>query len=139
MPDARLGHRLRAPLGSAAAAAGLLGYLAAVSPEQPGHYPVCPLYWATGLYCPGCGALRAAHALLHGDLTTAVHRNVLVLLGAPLVLLLWADWVGRVARGRPARRWALPARGVVVLAALVALLVLFGVLRNTAWGAFLAP
>ncbi|HEU4676571.1 MAG TPA: DUF2752 domain-containing protein, partial [Motilibacteraceae bacterium] len=86
--------------------------------------------------CPGCGALRAAHALLHGDVSTAVHRNVLVVLAAPLVVLLWLEWVGRAARGRPARTLALSTRATVVV---VALLLGYGVVRNLPWGAFLAP
>lgn len=127
---------LLAPLVAAAGSLPAVAYLWAVSPERPGHYPVCPLYWATGLYCPGCGTLRAAHALLHGDLTTALHRNVLVVLAAPVVVLLWLDWVVRAARGRPARRLALSTPATVVV---VALLVLYGVARNTGWGAVLAP
>ncbi|MGN6245295.1 MAG: DUF2752 domain-containing protein [Motilibacteraceae bacterium] len=127
---------LLAPLAAAAGGLPALAYLWAVSPEQPGHYPLCPLYWATGIYCPGCGTLRAAHALLHGDLATALHRNVLVVLAAPLVALLWLEWTARAARGRPARRLALSTPATVVV---VVLLVAYGVLRNLPWGAFLAP
>ena len=42
-----------------------------VDPNQPGHYPTDPFLAITGLYCPGCGTLRALHALARGDLLTA--------------------------------------------------------------------
>jgi hypothetical protein len=63
-------------------------YLYAVDPNQPGHYLPCPTYALTGTYCPGCGGLRAAHALLHGDLVASLGRNPLVL---PLAIAL-AVW-----------------------------------------------
>src|SRR5690606_29528852 len=45
----------------AGAAATLV--VATVSPEEPGHYPTCPFLALTGAWCPGCGSLRALHAL----------------------------------------------------------------------------
>ncbi|MEJ2068687.1 MAG: DUF2752 domain-containing protein, partial [Deltaproteobacteria bacterium] len=35
-------------------------------PGQSPIYPPCPFHLITGLYCPGCGSLRALHALFHG-------------------------------------------------------------------------
>jgi len=112
--------------------AALLG---AVSPEEPGHYPVCPLYAVTGLYCPGCGGLRAVHALVHGDLGTAAHRNLLVVLFAPVAVWAWGAWLRR----RLGRR--VPARvpPVWLPAALFGVLVLFAVLRNLPGFGLLAP
>ncbi len=66
--------------------------IATVSPEEPGHYPTCPFLAATGLYCPGCGSLRAVHALTHGDLLTAWDRNPLAVLLVPFVLGAWIAW-----------------------------------------------
>lgn len=45
----------------------------------------CILNKATGLYCPGCGGQRAFHALLHGQIITAVQNNLLIFLVLPLV------------------------------------------------------
>lgn len=50
-------------------------------------YPTCQLHQYTGLYCPGCGAARAFHALLHGHFLTATHFN-------PIVTLLFVPVVG---------------------------------------------
>jgi len=57
-------------------------------PLQVHFYPRCPLYVMTGIYCPGCGALHAGHALLHGHFLTALDYNALLVLAAPF--LAWA-------------------------------------------------
>src|SRR4051812_33540396 len=65
--------------------------------------PPCPLHALTGLYCPGCGATRAAHQLLHGHVAAAFNLNPLVFVAVPVVLFLWCrrlacgSWQG--ARG----------------------------------------
>ncbi|HPU13199.1 MAG TPA: DUF2752 domain-containing protein [Aeromicrobium sp.] len=75
-----------------AAGLGALALLANVSPEEPGHYPTCPFLMISGLYCPGCGSLRATHALLHGDLATAWDRNPLAFVLLPVVAISWVAW-----------------------------------------------
>ncbi|WP_182904735.1 DUF2752 domain-containing protein [Microbispora sp. H13382] len=127
---------LRAPFGAAAVLAGAVTYLAVVDPHEPGHYPVCPLYWLTGLYCPGCGALRAVHDLAHADLAGAARMNLLFVFCVPVVITLWARWTLRSWQGRPVRAsLAHPA----YLWGLLAIVIVFGVIRNTPFGHFLAP
>ena len=58
------------------------------NPLQVHFYPRCPLYAVTGIYCPGCGARRAGHALLHGHFLTALDYNALLVVAAPF--LAWA-------------------------------------------------
>ena len=84
--------------GLAAAAA-----LFAVDPNEPGHYPTCPFLATTGLYCPGCGALRGIHDLLHGDMAGALARNPMTVIAVPYLILAWVTWLLR-ATGRPAPR-----------------------------------
>lgn len=48
------------------------------NPATAGFFPVCPLYSMTGLACPGCGMTRGLHALLHGDVLTALDYNLLL-------------------------------------------------------------
>ena len=54
-------------------------------------YPQCLFHQMTGLDCPGCGSLRAMHALLHGNIVAAVHFNAFLVLSLPLFA-----WVGFV-------------------------------------------
>ncbi len=93
--------RLAAPAALLAAVTAAFAYVAAVDPNEPGHYPVCPLLHLTGLYCPGCGGLRSAHAVAHGDLAAALQANAPAVLGYAAFAVLWTVWVVRAARGRP--------------------------------------
>jgi uncharacterized protein DUF2752 len=65
-------------------------------PARVPIYPLCVFHQLTGLDCPGCGSLRALHALLHGRLVEALHFNALTI--ASLPLLAWAAI--RFARSR---------------------------------------
>jgi len=55
---------------------------------RPPFYPPCPFYALTGLYCPGCGSLRAVHEVLHGNVGGALKLNPLLVLSIPLLCLL---------------------------------------------------
>ncbi|MEY9489246.1 hypothetical protein RKD24_001667 [Streptomyces calvus] len=127
--------RLAVPAGVLAAVAGALAYVGAVDPHEPGHYPVCPLLHLTGLYCPGCGGLRSAHALVHGDLPAALQANAPAVLGCAGFVVLWTVWVVHAARGRPLRIDPPP----VLLWSLGALLLVFTVVRNLPFGGWLHP
>ena len=54
-------------------------------------YVPCLFHTLTGFYCPGCGGTRAAAALLHGKILTAVLLHPLVPFLAVSVptLLIW--------------------------------------------------
>ena len=127
---------LRVPvlwLGAALAATALV---AAVDPNEPGHYPTCPLLAVTGLYCPGCGTLRAVHALAHGDVSTALARNPLAVLAVPVGVWLWLRWA-RV-------RWGVSGSARTPTPAWVqwgaaALVVAFGIVRNVPGLTLLSP
>lgn len=98
--------------------------------------PQCLFRLLTGLYCPGCGMTRALHALLHADAVTAWGMNpMIVLMLALLPAMAWHQF---------GRQPALPASFSRVLMngkAWIALLVVFGVLRNLPWApvAWMAP
>lgn len=126
---------LRGPLGVAALAAAAVGVVAVVDPNEAGHYPTCPFLAATGQFCPGCGSLRAVHALTRGDVGTAVGLNVLTVLAAVALAVIWVRWVRRSWTGL-ARASAAPAS---VLYGVLVVVVLFAVTRNLPVGAFLAP
>ncbi len=127
--------RLAAPFGALAAVGAAFVYVGAVDPGEPGHYPVCPLLHFTGIYCPGCGGLRSAHAVAHGDLAAAVGANALAVAGFALFAAFVVFWIVRVLRSQPV---TVPLRSPHwwVLGALA---LAFTVVRNLPWGAALAP
>lgn len=128
-------RRLALPgVGAAAAALGTV-YVAAVDPNQPGHYPLCPTYALAGIYCPGCGMLRATHELAHLDLVGAFARNPLALPLYVGLALLFARWVLARWRGEQLR-WDPPTWLPAVLGVGF---VLYTVARNIPGWAWLSP
>ncbi len=124
-------RRLAAPMATAAGVVLATGYIRLVDPNQPGHYPMCPTLALLGIDCPGCGGLRATHALAHGDIATALDHNALFVVLVPVLVGLWAVWAYRAWTGvTPART---PARDMVSRAAPIVILVVamsFAVVRN---------
>lgn len=127
---------LRAPGAVATAAVVAVGALAIVDPNEPGHFPTCPFLAATGLWCPGCGSLRALHALTRGDVVTAVERNPFTVLVVPFLVWAWVSWAGRLVGWIPLRRRAAPAWLIWTLLAAV---LGFWVLRNVPGWTSLSP
>lgn len=120
-------RKLLLSAGFLLAAAGAVILLSFFDPLHCRWLPKCVFYEFTGIYCPGCGATRALHAALHGDVMRSLHCNLLLfplLLAA--VILFW----------KPA--WALK-RSVAFTILIV--VVGFAVLRNLPWYPFtlLAP
>lgn len=91
-------------VGVAALVALLLLFL--FNPETVKFYPRCPSLLLTGYQCPGCGTLRALHALLHGRLLQAWHYNPALIVGLPIVFFILTmgflrrshSWAERVYR-----------------------------------------
>ncbi len=64
-------------------------------------YPRCFLNVATGLYCPGCGTLRALTALGELDFRTAfLYNPFLFLIVGPLAAYMCAIFLKRAITGR---------------------------------------
>lgn len=55
-------------------------------PASSHLFPPCPFHRFTGLYCPGCGSLRALHQLFGGHVYAAFELNPLMVLFLPFVL-----------------------------------------------------
>ncbi|WP_405580333.1 DUF2752 domain-containing protein [Streptomyces sp. NBC_01190] len=127
--------RRLAPLPALGGTLAAFGYVATVDPNTPGHYPLCPLRYYTGVYCPGCGGLRSAYAIAHGHLRTALECNALAVAGFLLLAVAWAAWSAAALRGKPFAPTLRP--GYRNLA--IALVVAFTVVRNLPFGGFLAP
>ena len=93
-------RRLRPPLITGGAVVAATTLLATVSPHTPGQYGTCPSLWLLGIYCPGCGALRATYDLAHLDLVGAWSMNPLWVVLVPVVVLAWVAWLRRAWHGR---------------------------------------
>lgn len=136
-PSVRLSS-LAGPTGVAVIALAGAVVLRARDPHLQGAYGFCPFHALTGWWCPGCGGLRAIHDLTVGDVAGSLSSNVYVL---PMVLVLvvaWAGWVRRRWRGGVDAERPIVLSGPASTLVLISLAV-FTVLRNTAWGAVLAP
>ena len=106
-------------------------------PHGAGSWGGCPVLYLTGFYCPGCGGLRGAYDLSHGDLAAAAGSNIWLIALLPLAAVLWGRWLVRGVRGAPRRGFS--RLDLVVWAAIAASGLIFAVVRNTPWGAGLAP
>jgi hypothetical protein len=95
-------------------------------PGRYHFYPLCIFHSLTGLWCPGCGSLRALHQLAHGQVLSAFHLNPLLLIGLPLLLWYGAARAVRHLSGQPRAK---PLRTVWFWLFLGSALV-FGILRN---------
>ncbi len=110
----------------AVAAIGAVALLGFVEPRGQFYFPRCALKAATGWSCPGCGGLRATHALLNGNLAAAWRLNALFVVFLPVF-----GWVGLVFVARRfGRRLPNPFAAPWMIGALLGVAFVFGVLRN---------
>jgi hypothetical protein len=124
-------RRLLAPALALVGAAAALGYVAAVDPNEPGHYPLCPTRALFGVDCPGCGLMRSIHDLVTGNVSGAVDHNVLIVALAPLAIVVWLRWFLRSWRGEsPEVTYAQFRRRNVWMVASLVVVLAFGVVRN---------
>ncbi|MDQ0796909.1 DUF2752 domain-containing protein [Streptomyces sp. B1I3] len=133
-PASRL-KRLATPVAVMAVVVGAFGYVATTDPHEPGHYPVCPLLRLTGVLCPGCGGLRSAYDVAHGDIVAALGSNALAVVGYAVFAVVWLLWMIRANRGEPLRIGLAPAHWW----GMGAVLLVFSVVRNLPFGSALAP
>lgn len=126
------------------AGAGLVGAIAVhvVDPNVAGNWGpagvgLCPFYAITGLWCPGCGGLRAVHALTDLDLVAAASSNVVVVALVAVLAAAWVRWATALWRGHDGAVMLrlTPRAGNAVLVVLV----VFAVVRNLPLGGALAP
>jgi hypothetical protein len=78
----------------------LLGILWWFDPAEI-KVPLCTFHAMTGLDCPGCGATRATHELLHGRLLAALRYNALWVILSPVAVYLAISELRALAVGRP--------------------------------------
>lgn len=128
-------HRLRWPLATLAAVLGGCAALALRDPNEPGSWLFCPFLVTTGHACPGCGGLRAVHALTQGDAVAAAQHNPLLLLAAPVLVFAWLAAVRRAWLGVPGS-WVPGLRTMQTVAWLIGV---FWLARNAPGVTWLGP
>lgn len=124
---------------------GSLGLLAVgavtiylVNPVTNRLIPPCPFYWATGCYCPGCGAARGFHALVRGDIGAAFGYNPLLMVALPVFGYVYLSFLSSelfrrrfpAPTGLRAWTWVIPL-----------IIMIYWIARNLPWEPFiwLAP
>ena len=119
--------------GAAFAGTGAVVYF--FNPSTHGFYPICLFHELTGLNCPGGGGTRSLYALLHGHFQAALKDNAFFVLlpAAAAARCIW--FAAKKFRRLPAGNF-LPAN---ILWVLLAIAVVFTVLRNLSALAFLSP
>ena len=101
-------------------------------------FPPCPFHALTGLYCPGCGSLRAVHQLFHGNLGSAFGLNPLMIIVLPFMGYSFVSY-GMITFGKQSLT-IMPAPAYLGWLMLI-VIVLYGILRNIPYYPFylLAP
>ena len=90
--------------------------------------PKCTFKLITGYDCPGCGAQRAIHALLHGRLSEALSYNYFMVYSVPyLMAVLYTEYA---VKGK--RQWRLRRifEGKTAITLYIVLFVAWGIVRN---------
>ncbi len=115
------------PAGLLVAGLGACAYIKLVDPNHSAAYPQCPTKMLTGLDCPLCGATRAVHSLIDGNLVGAMGHNLLFVLSLPLLVYAFVAWTS-TRMGRPMK--PLPVNNPRVIISVGVVLVVFAVVRN---------
>ena len=120
-------HRYTGPAIVGFGAVALMACVAIRDPQAEGAYPLCIFRAITGLDCPGCGSLRALHALTGGDVGAAMDQNMLLVAVLPFLVWRWVAWVRSSAREATIRPRLTAATWIYMFLGLV---VAFWVVRN---------
>ncbi|KAA1417882.1 DUF2752 domain-containing protein [Nocardioides humilatus] len=106
-------------------------------PHDQGSWGVCPTKTLFGVNCPGCGGLRAVNDLTNLQVIDAASSNLLFVVSLPLIAYAFFRW----SQGRwTGRSWDPSERATSVSAfTVIAAMAVFAVVRNLAFGSWLAP
>ena len=94
-------------------------------PTKVSIFPPCIFHQVTGLDCPGCGAQRALHQLLHGHLIAALRLNAMFVLSLPLAAWFAPRFISRLVKGT-----TMPPLNTRWLVIYFSAWIVFGIVRN---------
>jgi hypothetical protein len=129
-------ERLRGPAITITALAAATVALHVRDPHVQHSWGFCPLYALTGIYCPGCGGLRAVNDLTNGHVGAAASSNLLLVVAIPVVVLLLGRWT--LISWRGTGEAVIPPLPRAVKVGLLVVVAAFWVARNLP-GSWLAP
>lgn len=66
---------------------------------SPWYAPKCVFHEATSLHCPGCGATRLLHDLMHGRFLRALKHNPLLFIVLPVLIYVITSRTARWLTG----------------------------------------
>ena len=96
--------------------------------------PECNFYNWTGLFCPGCGATRAAIALMNGDILLSLRQNALIVV---LLLIMAAMYIELLLKVVFEKRFKSPVFNLKFLGIFLILFAVYSIVRN--FIPFIAP
>ena len=80
----KISNQFKAVILFAAVITGLV-LIYTFNPVTATSIPDCPFHYFTGLFCPGCGTLRALHNILHGNFSSGFDFNPLLVILLPYI------------------------------------------------------
>jgi hypothetical protein len=99
------------------------------NPQNNFFFPKCPVFYYTGLQCPGCGSQRAIHFLLHADIISALKANFLLVISIPYLILNIV--FGQIKQpNEKILKWRKTLYGYKAIMIVLAVIILFCILRN---------
>ena len=101
---------------------------------KTGVFLECAIYELTGYYCPGCGITRLFLSLLKLDFYQAFRYNPLIFVSLPIIVIL----IIYIIYCYKANKEIKPMRKSIIFS-LITLVILYTILRNTAYFSWLAP
>ena len=112
------------------------GFAYMIINKYTGFYIPCVFHLVTGLYCPGCGVSGMCISIAQLDFVSAFKHNSALLVMSPLFVLLFVSIIYRyIKKGSlMTSKWQ-----NVLIFIMIAVLLVFGVLRNIPYFSFLAP
>lgn len=112
------------------------GFAYMIIAQLTGFYIPCVFHSVTGLYCPGCGVSGMCISMAHFDFASAFKHNSAIFIMLPLFAILFVTIIYKYIKTGSfmTSKWQ-----NILIYIMIAVLLVFAVLRNIPCFSFLAP